>query len=85
MGISRHTVADYEKDRTRLYSEMLARFVLSLGVSADEILGTSDQKNASEPSSSLRLMKRLAEIDRLPEAKKKAILKTLDDLIRANS
>jgi transcriptional regulator with XRE-family HTH domain len=86
IGISRQLVASYERERVRLYDEMVARFALALSVSADELLGldqASENIDAKHPS--LRVTRRLRELDQLPEQKRKAILKTLDDLIRANS
>jgi len=84
IGISQKLVAAYEKSYIRLYDEMIARFALALKVSADDLLGIKN-KNNNEPLPSLRVMRRFKEIDSLSESRKKAILKTLDDLIRANS
>jgi transcriptional regulator with XRE-family HTH domain len=85
IGISRQLVASYERERVRLYDEMVARFALALGVSADEILGLDQAGNTDTKHPSLRVTRRLRELEQLPEPKRKAILKTLDDLIRANS
>ena len=84
IGISRQLVASYEVGRVRLYDEMVARFSLALGVSADEILGL-DHEAGGKDQPSLRLTRRLRELENLSEQKKKKILSTLDDLIRANS
>jgi len=84
MGISRKQIADYEAGRVRMNDEMVVRFALTLKVSADELLGLKDNdeiKNAP----ALRFTRRLRELQELPEQKRKAILKTLDDLIRANT
>ncbi|GAB1483430.1 hypothetical protein MASR2M78_22460 [Treponema sp.] len=84
MGISRKQIADYEAGRVRMNDEMVVRFALTLKVSADELLGLQNNdelKNAP----ALRFTRRLRELQELPEQKRKAILKTLDDLIRANS
>jgi transcriptional regulator with XRE-family HTH domain len=86
IGISRQLVASYERGRVRLYDEMVARFALALGASADEILGIDPTHSAeAKTHPSLRLTRRLRELESLPEPKKKKILNTLDDLIRANS
>jgi transcriptional regulator with XRE-family HTH domain len=84
IGIDRILISDYERGRIRLYDEMLGRFALALGVTTDTLLGLNPPAHEQE-NPSLRLMKRVIEIDKLPEQKKKAILKTLDDLIKANS
>jgi transcriptional regulator with XRE-family HTH domain len=84
IGIERILVSDYERGRIRLYDEMLGRFSVALKVSADTLLGLD--KEASEvPDISLRLLKRLAVIETFPESRKKRILQTIDDSIKANS
>jgi len=84
IGIDRFLVSDYERGKIRLYDEMLARFAIALKVSTDELLGIK-KNNYDKHIPSLRLMRRIYKIDILPENKKKAILKTIDDLIKANS
>jgi len=82
-GISRKQISDYELDRVRPNDEVILRLVLALGVSSDDLLGLTDLKMNDTPN--LRFTRRVRELDQLPENKKKIILKTLDDLIRANS
>jgi transcriptional regulator with XRE-family HTH domain len=83
IGVTRTVITDYECGRVRIYDEMLARLAAALNASTDELLGL---KGSQAPEvSSLRLAKRIRELEQLPEPKRKAILKTLDDLIRANS
>lgn len=84
VGLSREAIAAYESGRVRLLDDMIARIAIALSVSADVLLGLKPIPN-DEEKSALRLTRRLRELDRLPEQKRKAILKTLDDLIRANS
>jgi transcriptional regulator with XRE-family HTH domain len=84
VGISRALITDYERGKAHLYDELIARFALALGVSADELLGLTNA-NGHQPAPSLRIMRRVREIEQLSEPRKKAILRTLDDLIRANS
>jgi len=83
IGISQQLVAAYENGHLRIYDEMLIRFALALKVSSDNLLGIKERSNISQPPS-LRVMRRMREIDELPESRKKSILKTIDDLIRAN-
>ena len=84
VGITKKQISDYENGKANINHEMVIRFALALGVSTDEFLGLKDV-DASGEAPSLRFTRRMRELDQLPEAKKKAILKTLDDLIRANS
>jgi transcriptional regulator with XRE-family HTH domain len=78
IGIERTVIANYEKDRLRIYDEMLARIALALAISTDEILGLSASMPSKGESASLRLVKRLRKIEQLPPAKQKAIIQTLD-------
>jgi transcriptional regulator with XRE-family HTH domain len=84
VGISRKLVTDYETRRVRLYDEMVIRLAFALNVSTDEILGVKDSEH-EKIDMSIRFMRRMKELNKLPENKIKHILKTLDDLIRANS
>ena len=84
IGISRKLVTDYETGRIRIFDEMILRFAIALKVTSDTLLGLKDF-NYEKPLPSLRVMRRMKEIDNLPEIKKKFILKALDDLIRANN
>jgi transcriptional regulator with XRE-family HTH domain len=82
-GITRKQVSDYERGMSLMNHEMIIRFALALGVSSDEILGLS-LIDIPQEAPSLRYTRRIQELEKLPEQKIKAILKTLDDLIRAN-
>jgi transcriptional regulator with XRE-family HTH domain len=84
IGISRTTIADYERSKTRIYDEMLVRLSMALNVTPDEILCFKNN-NSSNITPSLRIMKRLYKIEKLDSLKQKKILSTLDDLIKANS
>ncbi len=84
IGIERILVSDYERGRIRLYDEMLGRFSIALKVTADTLLGIEND-SAQVPNISLRFLKRLTVIETFPEAKKKHILRTLDDSIKANT
>jgi transcriptional regulator with XRE-family HTH domain len=83
MGLSRKQVVDYETGRVHLNDEMIVRFALTLKISADEILGLKPMRH-SEDQPELRFTRRLRDLSQLPEDKKRAVLKILDDLIRAN-
>jgi transcriptional regulator with XRE-family HTH domain len=76
IGITRESVAAYESGRVRLSNEVFVRFAVALGVSADKLLGISG-RHLEDPTA-LRIMRRLKKIEKLPPAKQKAILQTLD-------
>jgi transcriptional regulator with XRE-family HTH domain len=83
VGIAQRLVSDYETGRARLFDEMVARVALALRVSTDELLGIKGSR--IEPQTSVRVMRRIQQLEDLPEPRKKSILRTLDDLIRANT
>ena len=84
LGLSRKQVVDYETGRIHLNDEMIVRFAMTLNVSSDELLGLKPMRHAEE-TPELRFTRRLRDLSQLPEDKKRAVLKILDDLIRANS
>ena len=84
MGISRKQITDYETGRVHMNDEMVIRFSLMLKVSADTLLGLKDVDVPIE-NHSIRFTRRLRELDQLPEMKKRAIIKMLDELVKTNS
>ena len=81
MGISRKQITDYETGRVHMNDEMVIRFAITLKVSTDTLLGL---KNAGIPhdTQNIRFTRRLKDIEKLPESKKRAIIKILDEFIR---
>jgi transcriptional regulator with XRE-family HTH domain len=84
IGISRSMIGDYEKNRSRIYDEMLARIAIALSTSIDGIIGLKHFSN-EEDETSLRFMKRIKQIEKLPAAKQKTILSSLDMMIDSAS
>lgn len=84
IGLSRKQVVDYETGRVHLNDDMIVRFAMVLNTSADELLGLKPMRH-TENAPELRFTRRLRDLSQLPEDKKRAVLKILDDLIRANS
>lgn len=82
MKIARSLITDYERGKLRLFDEVIVKLAEAFETTTDDVLGYKTQKEPIETN--VRIMKRFRKIETLPEMKKKAILKTLDDLIRAN-
>lgn len=78
IGIERTVIANYEKNRLRIYDEMVARIAIALAVSTDELLGLKTLPASKVDAASLRLVRRLRKIEQLPPAKQRAIIQTLD-------
>ena len=87
-GLTQGLVTSYERGRLRMHAEMVARFALALGVSADELLGLPGKGNRSQEEAdtprrlSLKLVRRLRKIETLPDPKQKALLQTIDGFLR---
>ena len=80
IGITREALSAYENGRNRLYDEMVSRFALALETTTDEILGLSSA-NQPKGNDSLKVTRRIRQIEELPQAKQKAILQSLDMMI----
>jgi transcriptional regulator with XRE-family HTH domain len=76
VGITTAAISAYELGRVRMVDEMIVRISLALGISSDELLGLSNR--ALEEPTSLKIMRRIKNIEKLPPAKQRAILQTLD-------
>lgn len=84
MGITQKQMTDYETGRVIMNAEMVIRFSLALKVSADTLLGLADF-DLPEEAPNIRFTKRLRDLELLPEQKKRAIIKILDEFTRPQS
>jgi transcriptional regulator with XRE-family HTH domain len=83
MGISRKQISDYERNLSRPNDEMIIRIALTLKVSSDTLLGLKDL-NLPEENLSIRITKRMKDIQAIPEPKKRALFKIIDEFIKPN-
>jgi transcriptional regulator with XRE-family HTH domain len=83
IGISQSALTDYERGKLRLHDNLIVKISKILKISSDELLGIQNSYNL-EILPSLRFLKRLNKIEKLPEPRKKTILRTIDDLIFAS-
>lgn len=82
IGINRYLISDYEQGRVRIYDEMIVRLANALEISTDKLLGVgSTEEEQKLPS--LKLMKRLFEIEKLEPNQQKALLKNIDMFLKA--
>jgi transcriptional regulator with XRE-family HTH domain len=80
-GTRQVLISAYETDRAALSAEMAVRFAVALEVSTDELLHPSvKKKSTTKPS--LKVMRRLEQIEKLPENKQSFILSALDSMLR---
>jgi len=83
IGLTRETVASYEVGRSHLMITTLLDIGAVLRVNVNEILGL--ERKTTEITITRRWAKRMDIIESLPESIKKHILRTLDDVIKANT
>ena len=83
VGLTREAIASCEAGRSHLMATTLIDLSIALRVSVNEILGL--ERRAAESQIPRRWAKRMEAIDTLPESVKKHILRTLDDVIKANT
>lgn len=83
VGLTREAVASYEAGRSHLMDTTIIDMATALRVSVGEILG--QEHRAVEAGIPRRWAKRMEVIDTLSEPVKKHILRTLDDVIKANT
>jgi transcriptional regulator with XRE-family HTH domain len=80
IGIIQSLISDYETDRLRLTAEMAVRFALALDVTTDELLHPKSKKKTKRPS--LKIMRRMEEIEKLPPRQQSIVLSALDSILR---
>lgn len=81
IGITQTLVSDYETGRSVLSSEMLIRFALALKINTDILLGLNSEHLTPE-STSLKIMRRVKEIEGLSAADQKKVLQSLDMILQ---
>lgn len=85
IGTIQTLVSDYETDRLRLSAEMAVRFALALDVSTDDILNPKGLGKKSAKKPSLRIVRRMEEIGKLPPRRQAFVLTAIDSLLRGEA
>ena len=84
IGVLRESIAAYEAGRSHIMDTTLLDLAAVLRVSVNELLGL-ERRSIETPKINRRWAKRMAVIESLPDSVKKHILRTLDDVIKANT
>ncbi len=82
VGVSQRVVAYYEADDAQPPGALLVELAHALDVSADELLGIEPLKEKLPPKTA-RIRRRLQQVEDLPPADQKAILKFVDALVES--
>jgi transcriptional regulator with XRE-family HTH domain len=81
IGTIQSLVSAYERDKLRLTAEMTIRFATALDISTDDLLHPKEKnKNLRKPS--LKVMRRMEQIESLPPRKQSFVLSALDSILR---
>lgn len=83
VGIIQSLMSDYERDKLRLTAEMAVRFALALDISTDELLHPKAKKPITRKPS-LKVLRRMRQIESLPPSRQAVVLKTIDAFVRAD-
>jgi transcriptional regulator with XRE-family HTH domain len=81
LGIIQSLISDYETDRLRLPSDLAVRIATALDVSTDDIL-RPQAKKAPRKALSLKVVRRMEEIEKLPPRQQTLVLSALDSMLR---
>ena len=82
IGLIQALVSDYENDKLRLNADMILRFAEVFEVSTDELLRPqSGKKPGRKPSR--KVLRRLEQIESLPQRKQDALLMTIDAFLNS--
>jgi len=86
IGIIQTLISDYELDKLRLSAEMAVRYAMALNITVDDLLApktAAKQKNNKQPS--LKLVRRMEEIEKLPPRQQTLVLSALDSILRGTA
>ena len=82
VGITQVLVSGYETDRNQFSAEMAVRFAVALDISTDELLHPKATKRMRTKKPSLKLVRRMEEIEKLPPREQSVVLSALDSILR---
>lgn len=81
IGITQTLISAYERGRLRPNYEIIAGFAQALEVTTDELIGLKQSKTTTKKTS-LKILKRLNKIEKLPPSQQRALLQTIDNYLK---
>lgn len=79
LGIPQQTYAHYEVGRLRMPASLLPKLAQIFGVTADELLGTSNGSGKRGPTP--KLQQQIERLSRLPKAKQKTVMEMIEGVL----
>jgi transcriptional regulator with XRE-family HTH domain len=84
LGIAQQTMAHYEGGVSRIAVETLTQAAAALGVSVEELIGTSTARTAGKRGPAPKLQQQLERVQALPKAQQLAISRVLESVLAAH-
>jgi transcriptional regulator with XRE-family HTH domain len=81
-GLIQVLISDYERGKLRLNADMILRFADVLGVTTDELLRGKNDAESTKKQPSLKLIRRMEQIESLPPYQQRALLTTIDAFLK---
>jgi transcriptional regulator with XRE-family HTH domain len=81
LGVTQSNVSEMERGVRGITTHQVVRLAKALKVSIDEILVGGNGTAEKTPLGTLKLLRRVQRIERLPEARQRVVLKFIDALI----
>ncbi len=81
LGVSRRMIAYYEGETQHPPTTILPRLAQALGVSADELLNGDSRRTASPEPTSIRLQRKLQQLEKLGTKERRQAIQLLDMFI----
>jgi transcriptional regulator with XRE-family HTH domain len=81
LGVSRRMIAYYEGETQHPPTTILPRLAQALGVSADELLNGNGRREAAPPAASVRLQRKLQQLEKLGAKERRQAMQLLDMFI----
>jgi transcriptional regulator with XRE-family HTH domain len=82
-GLIQELVSNYETDKLRLNADMILRFAEVLDISADELLRGSKNLVQAKKQPSIKIVRRMEQIEALPLYQQRVLLSTIDHFLAA--
>jgi transcriptional regulator with XRE-family HTH domain len=82
-GLIQELVSNYETDKLRLNADMILRFAEVLDISADELLRGSKNSVQAKKQPSIKIVRRMEQIEALPLYQQRVLLSTIDHFLAA--
>lgn len=82
LGIAQQTMAHYEGGVSRIAVETLTQLASALGVSVEEMIGTTAKRGAGKRGPAPKLQQQLERVHALPKAQQKFVMQMLDTVLQ---